>query len=412
MRYAIILIVLAILAGILGPQTFFVVDETQLAIVTRFGDPVRPSISSPGIYTKAPFIERVTYFDKRRALFDAPSQDFLTEDKRRLIIDAYAVARIVDPLTFFKTVRTQQGAVTRGTDIINSELRLEIANDLQSEIIRTNREAIMLQVRDTVAPELSEFGVMTTDVRIKRADFPDEVADSIYERMRAERLEQANAERAEGARQDLEIRAAVDRQATVIRAEAERDANITRGRGEAEAIRILASALEQDPEFYAFQRSLEAYRKSLSENTTVVLPASSDLFQFLQSPDGIDGDIDEQDAPAPGIIAVESIAMRFLSGQLDADAGEPTLMRAERVEWNDGSLGCPEPGIAYTQAIVPGYNFVYEVGRRLLRGALGHRRDPDGWMLPIDSGEPTSHLPTSIPARRTVSPRPHGAEHD
>ncbi len=295
---AAVFIVLVILTGILGPQAFFVVDETQLAVVTRFGS-VKKIITTPGLSVKTPFVDTVTYFDSRRTLFDAPPDALLTSDKKRLVIDAYAIGRIEDPLAFFRTLRTQAQANTRVVDLIGSNLREEIANDLQEEIIKLRREAIMNEVRDALAPELTPFGVTILDVRIKRADFPIEIATSVYERMKAERKRIADAERADGAKQDLEIRANADRQATIIRAEAERDANLVRGDGEAEAVRIFAAALQQDPDFYTFQRTLDSYRKFLTTNTTVVLPADSDLFQFLQSPgeaspasrdDGVDGE--------------------------------------------------------------------------------------------------------------------------
>ena len=280
---AALLLLVVILVGIIGPQAFFVVDETQLAIVTRFGEP-RSSILTPGLHVKTPFVETVTYFDKRLLLFDAPPDSLLTKDKKRLIIDVYARGRITDPLLFFQTMRTEEQAASRAVDIISSELRREIALDDQSEIIRTSREAIMNRVRDAVEPKLETFGIEVVDVRIKRADFPVEIADSVYQRMRAERKRIADRERAEGAKVDAEVRADVDKQATIIRAEAERDASVIRGSGEAEAIKILADALERDPDFYAFQRSLEAYRTFLVQNTTVVLSADSELFQFLQSP--------------------------------------------------------------------------------------------------------------------------------
>ena len=198
----------------------------------------------------------------------------------------YARGRIVDPRKFSRRGGTEKQAGSRGIDIISSELRREIANDKQSEITVTSREQIMLNVRIASIPKLLEFGIELVDVRMKRADFPPEIADSIYGRMQAERKRIADRERAEGAQQDLVIRAAVDREATIITAEANRDAAILRGEGEAEAIAIFASALERDPEFYTFQRTLEAYRVFLTTNTTVVLPANSDLFQFLLSPNG------------------------------------------------------------------------------------------------------------------------------
>ncbi|MCI0841538.1 MAG: protease modulator HflC, partial [Chloroflexi bacterium] len=285
---AAILVLVVILLAVIGPQIFFVVDETQLAIVTRFGEP-RQTITNPGLNTKTPFVDTVVYFDKRLLLFDAPPDALLTKDKKTLIIDVFARGRIVDPLTFFRTVRTVAVAQDRVISIVSSELRREIANDDQSEIIEATREIIMNRVREAVKPAVSEFGIEILDVRIKRADFPDAIADSIYDRMRAERSRLANQDRAEGAEESLQIRAEADREVVELTSEAQKNAQIVRGQAEAEAIRIFADALELDPEFYAFQRSLDAYKIFLTQNTTIVLPANSDLFQFLQSPNGLNG---------------------------------------------------------------------------------------------------------------------------
>ena len=356
---AILLILLIIVAGIIGPQAFFVVDETKQALVTRFGD-FRRSITEPGLYAKTPFIDSVTYFEKRLLIFDAPPDSFFTKDKKRLEIDVYARGRIVDPLKFRETLQTEARANSRAIDIISSELRLEIAQDDQSEIIKTSRENIMNRVRDAAKPKLLEFGIDLVDVRIKRADFPPQIADSIYARMQAERQRIADRERAEGAKRDLEIRASVDRRATIILAEAERDANIIRGDGDAESIRIFAEALEQDPEFYTFQRSLEAYKKFFNENTTVVLPADTDLFQFLQSP-GLSttpSETSETAAAGSEVTLVTDAARELLSEELGIE--DPSLAVVEAVEWPDTSLGCPEEGQLYAQVIVPGYKLTFE----------------------------------------------------
>lgn len=282
--FAAIIIAIIVLGAIFVPQSFFVVDETNMAIVTRFGEPLR-SVKTPGLNIKAPFVDQTRYFDKRLLLFDAPPDDtLLTKDKKRLVIDIYARGKITDPFRFYRTLNSESQAQSRVIAIISSELREEIAKDTQAEIIRTSRSKIMNNVRDAVAPQLSEFGIVIIDVRMKRADFPPEISESIYERMRAERKRIADRERAEGAQQDAEIRSSVDRQTAIIRAEAERDANIVRGAGEAESISIFADAVGQSPEFYKFQRSLEAYSASLKENSTLVIPAESDLFEFLQSP--------------------------------------------------------------------------------------------------------------------------------
>ena len=287
---ALALIVLAAVAAIVGPQLFFVVDEKQQAIVTRFGE-VQQSIRSPGLYVKTPFIDTTTYFDKRLLSFDAPPESLLTKDKKRLIIDVYARGRIIDPVLFRETVQTESQGKARAVDIITSELRREIASDNQAEIITTKREDIMKRVQVLVQPKLREFGIDIIDVRIKRADFPPEIAESVYARMQSERKRKADKERAEGQEIDAEVRAAVDREAAIIKATAQRQAEITRGEGEGEAIKIFAEAIAADPEFYKFQRSLQAYRKIFEANSTVVLPADSDLFEFLQSEEGLSGSL-------------------------------------------------------------------------------------------------------------------------
>lgn len=284
--FAIVVVLASIFAAIVGPQALFVVDETQAAIVTRFGL-VQKSIRSPGLYSKVPFVDTVTYFDNRLMIWDAPPEPLLTGDKKRLIIDVYARGKIVDPKLFRETLGTETQAASRAVDIISSELRTEIASDNQSEIITTKREDIMRRVLQNTQPKLKSFGLEVVDLRIKRADFPAEIAESVYARMQAERKRKADRERAEGAEIDLEVRAEVDKEASIIRAEAERTASITRGEGEAEAVQIFADAIGQDLDFYAFQRSLEAYRVILESQTTVVLPADSELFQFLQAHGGL-----------------------------------------------------------------------------------------------------------------------------
>ena len=368
MRFLAGLVVLvAVIGAIVIPQTFYIVDETQLAIVTRFGEP-RVSITSPGLYVKTPFVDTVRYFEKRILIFDAPPDSLLTEDKKRLLIDVYARARITDPLLFFRTVNTEAQATSRAIDIISSELRREIALDTQTEVIQETREEIMNRVRDSVRPKLREFGIETIDVRIKRADFPDTIAESVYARMQAERKRIADRERAEGAERDAEVRANVDRQAAIIRAEAERDAQIIRGDGEAEAVRIFAESLGQDPEFYAFQRSLQAYKNFLPQSgTTVVLPADSSLFQFLQTPRGNGPANDAQASKRPSEsdssgfeVALELLAANYLAGKLGVGANELTLVRSSAVEWSDASLGCPQPDMAYAQVVTPGYAITFE----------------------------------------------------
>lgn len=366
MRTLIFLILLAIVAFVAG-QVLFTVDETQLAIVTRFGEPVRDPIETPGLNFKTPFIESVIYLDKRLLIFDAPPSSLLTKDKKNLVIDVYARGRIVDPLLFVQTVATEREGANRAIEIVASALREEIALDDQSEIIKTSREAVMNRIRDAVAPRLDAFGIKTVDVRLKRADFPSEIAGSVYERMKAERKRIADRERAEGAKTDAEVRSDVDRQAKIILSAAQRDADIIRGCGEAEAIRIFAESLEQDPEFYTFQRSLELSKTYLAQNTTIV-GSSADLggmFENIRQAASTAAEAPEGGpSTAPASEDADSVCVRFdmesaarkaLSARLDVDRSAVDVTSMEPASWGDVSLGCPIPGETYAQVVTSGF---------------------------------------------------------
>ena len=349
-----LLIIIIIAVFILGPQTFFKVDETETAIVTRFGEIIGSSKMSPGLYMKTPFIDSVTYFDKRLLVFDAPPDSLLTKGKKNLEIDVYARGKITDPKVFYATLRTEASGYNRVVDIVSSELRREIANDEQSEIISISREAIMNRVRDAVVPKLQEFGIELIDVRIKRADFPDAVADSVHKRMIAERERIANRERAEGAEYDLERRANADRTAIEIRTAAQRDAEIIKGCAEADSIKIYAGALEEDPEFYSFQRSLEAYKEYLASNTTII-GSSTDLGElFAKIRIGVNDasriDINYTssiiDRPDTGVSSCEEVDVRragqkLISEKLDINNDiDVKLVSIDSKQWNDSSMGC------------------------------------------------------------------------
>ncbi len=349
-----LLIIIIIAVFILGPQTFFKVDETETAIVTRFGEIIGGSKMSPGLYMKTPFIDSVTYFDKRLLVFDAPPDSLLTKDKKNLEIDVYARGKITDPKVFYATLRTEASGYNRVVDIVSSELRREIANDEQSEIISISRETIMNRVRDAVTPKLKEFGIELIDVRIKRADFPDAVADSVHKRMIAERERIANRERAEGAEYDLERRANADRTAIEIRTAAQRDAEIIKGCAEADSIKIYAGALEEDPEFYSFQRSLEAYKEYLASNTTII-GSSTDLGElFAKIRIGVNDasriDINYTssiiDRSDTGVSSCEEVDVRragqkLISEKLDINNDiDVKLVSIDPKQWNDSSMGC------------------------------------------------------------------------
>jgi len=367
----ILIVIVAILGAIFVPQFLYIVDETQVAVLTRFGEP-RKQITSPGLYIKTPFAEQVTYLDKRLLIFDALPDSLITKDKKRLVIDVYARGRIINPLLFVETVRTESQAVSRAVDILTSELRVEIARDDQSEIIQTSREAIMLRVRDAVAPKLLSFGIEIIDVRIKRADFPGEIANSVYERMKAERKRIADRERAAGAKADLEKRSNVDRVAVEIRSAATRDADIIRGCGEAESIAIFADALSRDPEFFTFQRSLETYTKYFDKNTTIV-GSAQDLGQVFEdvrhamansaaAPDVVPGTGVDDVALESSCQEVEAVtaARTLLANDLDTEPRALIIQSTDEVDWANAAIGCEEAGVSYAQVITPGYRMMFE----------------------------------------------------
>lgn len=282
MRILRVLIILLIAGGILASQTFFIVDETNQAIVLQFGDPIR-TLSVPGLAAKLPFIQNVIFFERRVLSSDAPPQEYLTTDKKRLVVDHVTRWRIADPLLFFQAVGTEAGARARLDDIVFSELREELAKVNFVEVISRERESIMERVAASAVEKASEYGIDIVDVRVKRADLPVEVEQSVYLRMQAERQRESSLFRAEGEENAAILRAQADRERTVILAEGYAKSQSLRGEGEALAISIYAQALEQDPEFYAFLRRLESYKIILKKGDTIVIPIDSDFFRYLIS---------------------------------------------------------------------------------------------------------------------------------
>jgi membrane protease subunit HflC len=282
MRFLWILILILIAAVVLVSQIFFTVDETNQAIVLQFGEPIR-TVRDPGLHTKLPFIQNLIILEKRVLSSDAPPQEYLTTDKKRLVVDHVTRWRIEDPLLFFQAVGTEAGARARLDDIVFSELREELAKVDFVDIISLERENIMETVAGSAAEKAREFGIDIVDVRVKRADLPVEVEQSVYLRMQAERQRESSLFRAEGEEQAAILRAQADRERTVILAEGYAEAQALRGEGEALAIKIYAEALEQDPEFYAFSRRLDAYEITLKDGDTIVIPVDSDFFRYLTS---------------------------------------------------------------------------------------------------------------------------------
>ena len=287
MKGSMIAIILAVAIGamvVLG-QTVFTIDETEQAIITQMGEYKR-TITEPGLKAKIPFIQTVHRFDKRVLILDAPPAEYLTLDKKRQVVDSYTRWRIVEPLKFYKTLRTEAVALGRLDGITSSELRKEFAAHNFKDIIGIKREPMMEAVALRVDEIVKDFGIEVIDTRIKRADLPPEVQESVFARMRAERERIAKKYRAEGEEMARGIRARADKEATIILADAYKRSKYLIGEGDARAARIYAGAYGQDPEFYSFVRSLEAYERLLKEGGTLVLGTDSKLFRYLEDPAG------------------------------------------------------------------------------------------------------------------------------
>jgi membrane protease subunit HflC len=276
----IIPIAVAVVIVILIGASLFTVQETEQAIITQLGKFVR-TVNEPGLHFKAPFLQSVHKFENRILEYDATVATITTSDKKHLVLDNYARWRIVDPLKFYQAVRSESGAQARLDDIVFSEIREELARHTITEIILKQRAAVMDKVAEQCDLKVREYGIEIIDVRIKRADLPDDIAGSVYERMRAERERIAKKYRSEGQESAVKIMATTDKEKVILLAESYRKAEKLKGEGDAEAIRIYAEAFQQDSEFYTFVRTLEAYEKSLGSDTTIILPSNSEFFQYL-----------------------------------------------------------------------------------------------------------------------------------
>ena len=273
--------VLFILIAVIGLSTVFTVDETRQVVILQFGEPVR-IIKTPGLYFKLPAPLQVAQrFDDRLLEYDVPPEEILSKDKKSLIVDNYVRWRIVDPLLFLQTVQTEPIAKTRIDDIVYSELRRELGTHNMSEIITENRELIMEKVTRESAIATKPYGIEVVDVRLKRVDLPQNNEQSIYRRMQAERIRQANKFRSEGEEESQKIKASTDKDKTIILANAYKEAEEVKGEGEAKAVDIYARAFSKDPDFYEFYRTLETYKIILDKKTTLVLPTNSKLFDIL-----------------------------------------------------------------------------------------------------------------------------------
>ncbi len=268
-----------------GISSVAIIDESELAIVTQLGQ-YKATLDKPGIHFKIPFVQTVHRMERRILGSDAPPAEYLTLDKKRLVADPVTRWRIVDPLQFFITVHDEGGARARVDDIVLSEMRREVASHNFGEIVGNARDPLMIAVANRAGlKSKKEFGIEIIDVRIKRADLPREVQESVFARMRAERERIAKQYRSEGEEEAAKIRAETDKEKTILLAKSYEAAQKLRGSGDAESTRIYADTYGKDPELYSFLRSLDAYEQIINNQTSLVLSAKSEMFKYLAKPD-------------------------------------------------------------------------------------------------------------------------------
>ncbi|HVY56957.1 MAG TPA: protease modulator HflC [Xanthobacteraceae bacterium] len=285
-----VLVVLAAFALFVLYSSLFVVYQTRQALVIRLGEPVAV-ITEPGLHVKWPLIESVVYIDKRILDLENPAQEVIASDQKRLVVDAFARYRIEKPLRFYQTVGSSDGAAnSRLSTLLNSALRRVLGGDTLTHVVRDDRAELMARVRDQVDREAGAFGISIVDVRIRRADLPEQNSQAVYQRMQTERQREAAEFRALGSQRSQEIRARADRDVTVLIAEAQSKAEQTRGEGDAERNRIFAEAFSKDQDFFSFYRSMQAYETGLKPNDTrMLLKPDSEFFRYFADPNGRGG---------------------------------------------------------------------------------------------------------------------------
>jgi membrane protease subunit HflC len=284
-RFASVAVVFA--AGLALYNSAFTVDQTQQALVLQLGEPKR-TIQEPGLAFKVPFIQDVTFYEKRvLSLIPQDAEEVILADQKRLKVDAFARYQISDPLLFYQTVRNEAGARGRLDAIIDSSVRRALGRETLASILTGQRNEITRSIGEEVNESVSSLGIQIIDVRLRRADYPEATSQNIFSRMKSEREREAKEFRATGEEEAQKIRSTAEKKRTVIISEAQRVAQETRGAGDSDAIRIYAESFGRDPEFFSFYRSMEAYRKSFGESgTSMVLSPDSSFFRYFLDKDG------------------------------------------------------------------------------------------------------------------------------
>lgn len=279
---AVLLLALAVVAY----SSIFTVYQTRQALVVRLGQPVRV-VTQPGLNFKVPFIDNVIYVDKRILDLESPAQEVIASDQKRLVVDAFARYRIENALLFYQTIGTIEGANSRLATLLNGALRRVLGESSFQRVVRDERAGLMHRILEQLDREAKGFGIAVVDVRIRRADLPEQNSQAVFQRMQTERQREAAEFRAQGNQRGQEIRSRADRDVTVIVAEAQSRAEQIRGEGDAERNRIFAAAFNKDPDFFAFYRSMQAYEAGLRHNDTrMMLKPDSDFFRYFVDPSG------------------------------------------------------------------------------------------------------------------------------
>ncbi len=262
--------------------SIFTVDQRKTAVIFQFGEAVR-TITAPGLYVKIPFIQNVSFFDNRVLHIDAEAKELTASDGKRVIVDAFAKFKIINPVMFYKTVNNFQGVSVRLNKILESEMRKVIGRVELTNLLSSSRGAIIEKVRDNVNNEAKKFGIDVIDVRILRADLPKENSAAIYSRMQTEREKEARQIRAEGQEEGARIRSKADKESQILLAEAYKNSEILKGEGDGEAAHIFNNAFGKDPEFYGFYKHLQTYKHALQNGeTTFIISPDSKFLQYLQ----------------------------------------------------------------------------------------------------------------------------------
>jgi membrane protease subunit HflC len=281
-----VIAVLLVAALVIAYSSLFTIYQTQQALVLRLGQP-RPPITEPGLHFKAPFIDTVVYIDRRILDLEAPAQEVIASDQKRLVVDAFARYRINDLLLFYQTLGSIQGANSQLAILLNSALRRVLGEATFIHVVRDQRADLMSRIRELVDHEATSYGIVVVDVRIRRADLPEQNSQAVYQRMQTERQREAAEFRAQGAQRAQEIRSRSDREVTVLVAEATSQSEQIRGEGDAIRNQIFADAFKKDADFFAFYRSMQAYEASLKHgDTRLLLKPDTNFFRYFNDPSG------------------------------------------------------------------------------------------------------------------------------